>query len=58
MMSFTLVGFDPPSLTDELAARAVEVMERFSITTLVVSEDGRTVLGILHLHDLLKSGVV
>ena len=43
---------------DELAARAVEVMERFSITTLVVSEDGRNVSGILHLHDLLKSGVV
>ena len=43
---------------DELAARAVEVMERHAITTLVVSKDDRQILGILHLHDLLKSGIV
>lgn len=43
---------------DDLAARAVEMMERFSITTLVVTEDERTILGIVHLHDLLKHGIV
>lgn len=43
---------------DELAAKAVETMERFSITTLVVTEDGRTIHGIIHLHDLLKNGIV
>ena len=43
---------------DELAATAVEFMERFSITTLVVTEDGRTVRGVIHLHDLLKKGIV
>ncbi|MBH0208468.1 MAG: KpsF/GutQ family sugar-phosphate isomerase [Nitrospira sp.] len=43
---------------DELAAKAVEMMERFSITTLVVTEDGRTVQGVVHLHDLLKNGIV
>ncbi len=43
---------------DDLAAKAVEMMERFSITTLVVTEDGRTVLGVVHLHDLLKNGIV
>jgi arabinose-5-phosphate isomerase len=43
---------------EDLAAKAVEMMERFSITTLVVSEDGRTIQGVLHLHDLLKNGVV
>jgi arabinose-5-phosphate isomerase len=43
---------------DELAARAVQVMERYSITSLlVVGEDGRPE-GVLHLHDLLKAGVV
>jgi len=43
---------------DELAARAVQVMERHSITSLlVVGEDGRPE-GVLHLHDLLKAGVV
>ena len=43
---------------DELAAKAVEMMERFSITTLVVTEDGRAIQGVVHLHDLLKNGIV
>lgn len=43
---------------DDLAARAVEVMERFSITTLVVVEGDRNIRGVIHLHDLLKSGIV
>jgi arabinose-5-phosphate isomerase len=43
---------------DDLAAKAVERMERFSITTLVVTEEGRKILGVIHLHDLLKNGIV
>ena len=43
---------------NDLAAKAVELMERYSITTLVVSEDGRMIAGVIHLHDLLKSGIV
>jgi arabinose-5-phosphate isomerase len=43
---------------DDLAAKAVEMMERFSITTLVVTEDGKKILGVIHLHDLLKNGIV
>lgn len=43
---------------DDLAAKAVEVMERFSITTLVVTAGDRHVLGVIHLHDLLKNGIV
>lgn len=43
---------------DDLAAKAVEVMERFSITTLVVTEGDRQIRGVIHLHDLLKSGIV
>ncbi|MGH7394476.1 MAG: KpsF/GutQ family sugar-phosphate isomerase [Candidatus Methylomirabilales bacterium] len=43
---------------EELAARAVQVMEQYSITSLiVVGEDSRPE-GVLHLHDLLKAGVV
>lgn len=42
---------------EELAARAVQTMEQFSITSLVVC-DGERVVGIIHLHDLLKSGIV
>jgi arabinose-5-phosphate isomerase len=43
---------------DALAARAVQIMEQCSITSLVVLDDRRTLLGIIHLHDLLKSGIV
>lgn len=43
---------------DALAARAVSVMEQYSITALIiVDRDGRPE-GIIHLHDLLKAGVV
>jgi arabinose-5-phosphate isomerase len=43
----------------ELAARALQQMEQFSITSLFVFNDdvdGRPV-GIIHLHDLLKAGI-
>lgn len=43
---------------DDLAARAVEMMERYSITTLVVVEGDGKIAGVIHLHDLLKHGIV
>ncbi|ALA59701.1 KpsF/GutQ family sugar-phosphate isomerase [Nitrospira moscoviensis] len=43
---------------DDLAAKAVEIMERYSITTLVVTEGDRNIRGVIHLHDLLKNGIV
>ena len=45
---------------DELAARAVQRMEEYSITSLFVFNRGRekVPVGIIHLHDLLKAGVV
>lgn len=43
---------------DELAAKAVEMMERYSITTLVVAENTKKIVGVVHLHDLLKHGIV
>jgi arabinose-5-phosphate isomerase len=43
---------------DELAAKAVEMMERYSITTLVVADNTKRIAGIVHLHDLLKHGIV
>ena len=47
-------------LRDNLAAKALQKMEEFSITSLFAfenDEDGVPV-GIIHLHDLLRSGVV
>jgi arabinose-5-phosphate isomerase len=43
---------------DELAAKAVKMMERYSITTLVVADNTKRIAGIVHLHDLLKHGIV
>jgi arabinose-5-phosphate isomerase len=43
---------------DELAAKAVEMMERYSITTLVVADNAKRIAGVVHLHDLLKHGIV
>jgi arabinose-5-phosphate isomerase len=43
----------------ELAAKALQQMEQFSITSLFVFEDDNNSrpVGIIHLHDLLKAGL-
>jgi arabinose-5-phosphate isomerase len=42
----------------EMAAKALQQMEQFSITSLFVFENGgATPVGIIHLHDLLKAGI-
>ncbi len=43
---------------DELAAKAVEMMERYSITTLVVADNAKRIVGVVHLHHLLKHGII
>jgi arabinose-5-phosphate isomerase len=43
---------------DSLAAEAVAVMEKNSITCLIVSDNDARPEGVIHLHDLLKAGVV
>ncbi len=43
---------------DALAAKALQRMELYSITALVVPDEGGRPLGIIHLHDLLKVGIV
>jgi arabinose-5-phosphate isomerase len=47
-------------LRRNLAAKALQIMEHHSITSLFVFEDeqSRIPIGIIHLHDLLKAGVV
>jgi arabinose-5-phosphate isomerase len=44
--------------SNELAAKAVEMMERYAITTLVVADNAKHIVGVVHLHDLLKHGIV
>jgi len=43
---------------DQLAEKAVQIMEEHTITALVVMDDARKIEGIIHLQDLLKAGIV
>ncbi|MBI5848578.1 MAG: KpsF/GutQ family sugar-phosphate isomerase [Nitrospirae bacterium] len=42
---------------NELAAKALAVMEKLAITALVVTGDNSRIVGIIHLHDILKKGI-
>ena len=44
--------------SDALAAQALQYMEQHSISALVVMDRDKKVAGIVHMHDLLKAGVV
>ncbi|TNF66119.1 MAG: KpsF/GutQ family sugar-phosphate isomerase [Gammaproteobacteria bacterium] len=49
----------PKIITEnDMATKAVHMMESYKITSLVVINDKREILGIIHMHDLLQSGVV
>ena len=43
---------------NELAAKALQIMEQYSITSLLSTDEKKSPIGIVHLHDLLKAGVV
>jgi arabinose-5-phosphate isomerase len=45
-------------LADEFAAAAVGVMERHGIVAAPVLDAENRVVGVVHLHDLLRAGVV
>ena len=53
VMTHNPVCVDP----DEYAVAALQIMQERNITQLVVAESGR-VLGFVHLHDLLREGLV
>jgi arabinose-5-phosphate isomerase len=41
-----------------LAAEAVHLMEAHRITSLIVTDENRKVIGALNFHDLLRAGVI
>ncbi|MBA4348851.1 MAG: D-arabinose 5-phosphate isomerase [Thermodesulfovibrio sp.] len=43
---------------DELAAKALSIMDTYSITSIVVADNEGIAKGIIHLHDILKQGIV
>ena len=58
MKATNMMSKNPKTITKEtLAAKAVQIMEQHSITSLVVSKEDE-IEGIIHLHDILKAGVV
>lgn len=45
----------PPKL---LAAEALKMMQEYKITSLIVTDESRIPLGVVHMHDLLRAGVI
>lgn len=43
---------------EELAAKALSIMEKYSITSIIVPDEKGKAKGIIHLHDILKKGIV
>lgn len=44
--------------SNDFAASALHLMEKFSITALAVVDDDNMPVGVVHIHDILKAGVV
>jgi len=42
---------------DDLAAKALEVMETWQITSLVILDPGRRPVGLIHMHDILRAKI-
>jgi arabinose-5-phosphate isomerase len=50
---------DPKTISgEELAAKALSIMDNRSITALIIPDEKGRPLGIIHLHDILKQGIV
>ncbi|MBI3638078.1 MAG: CBS domain-containing protein, partial [Candidatus Rokubacteria bacterium] len=43
---------------DDLAAKALEAMEAFAITSLVIVDAAHRPVGVIHLHDILRAKIV
>jgi len=50
---------NPKTITsEELAAKALSILEKNSITALIVPDEKDRPVGIIHLHDILKQGII
>lgn len=59
MKSEDVMTRNPKTISgEELAVKALAIMERYSITSLVVPDDDGKVSGLIHLHDILRQGIV
>ena len=54
-----IMSKNPKTISKEiLAADALKIMENYQITSLVVTNEENQPIGILHIHDILRAGVV
>lgn len=59
MMAGEVMSKNPKIISEnELAVKALSIMETYSITSLIVPDDEGRAKGIIHLHDILKQGIV
>ena len=59
MKAEEVMTVSPKSISpEELAAKALSVMQSYSITSLVVPDEHGKIIGIIHLHDILREGIV
>lgn len=58
LKSKDMMTINPKTISpNELAIKAANTMQSFSITALAVVESGRLV-GVIHIHDIMKAGVI
>jgi arabinose-5-phosphate isomerase len=54
-----VMSLNPKTISDAiLAAEALTIMESASITALIVEDHNQHPIGVLHMHDILRAGVV
>lgn len=58
MEAHEIMSINPKTiLSEELAAKALSIMEKHSITVLAVLDKRGRAKGVIHLHDILKKGI-
>lgn len=58
LKTFDVMSKNPKTISkNELAAKALAFMEKYSITSLAVADENNKPVGLIHIHDLLKAGV-
>lgn len=58
MLASDIMGVNPKTIQkDELAIQALEIMKENNITQLIVM-DGNSYSGVIHLHDLIREGIL
>jgi arabinose-5-phosphate isomerase len=54
-----IMSVNPKTIQENsLAAHALEKMRTYSITQLIVSDENQKFLGFVHIHDILKEGII